>query len=67
VLFNLSRDEVVRRRPRSAENFEAEAKQLRQHALTLRDVLVASFRDTRSPLAGIGRGEEDEAAASGKG
>jgi two-component system chemotaxis response regulator CheB len=49
VLLNLSRDETVRRRPAAARNFEAEAEQLRKHSQTLRDVLVASFRDIRSP------------------
>jgi two-component system, chemotaxis family, protein-glutamate methylesterase/glutaminase len=48
MLANLSKDEVVRRRPTSGGLFEREAAQLRKHALTLREVLVASFRDTRS-------------------
>jgi two-component system, chemotaxis family, protein-glutamate methylesterase/glutaminase len=51
VLLNLSRDEVTRRRPRAARNFEVEAALLGHHAQTLRDVLVSSFRDVRSPPA----------------
>lgn len=47
VLTNLAKEECVRRRTLTATNFEAEGARLRQHAQTLRDVLVASFRDTR--------------------
>jgi two-component system, chemotaxis family, protein-glutamate methylesterase/glutaminase len=47
VLLNLSRDESMRRRPAAAKNFETEAAQIRAHAQTLRDVLVASFREPR--------------------
>jgi two-component system, chemotaxis family, protein-glutamate methylesterase/glutaminase len=47
MLANLAKDEGVRRRPASASVFEGEAAQLRRHATTLREVLVASFRDTR--------------------
>jgi two-component system chemotaxis response regulator CheB len=47
VLLNLAKEEGVRRRALTASNFEAEGARLRQHAQTLRDVLVASFRDTR--------------------
>jgi two-component system chemotaxis response regulator CheB len=49
VLTNLARDETLRRRPLAANNLEVEAAQLRNHAQTLRDVLVASFRDPRTP------------------
>lgn len=48
MLTNLSKDEGVSRRPSSAALFGGEAVQLRRHAQTLREVLVASFRDTRA-------------------
>jgi two-component system chemotaxis response regulator CheB len=47
MMRNLAREEGVRRRGLTAGNFEAEGARLRQHAQTLRDVMVASFRDTR--------------------
>jgi two-component system, chemotaxis family, protein-glutamate methylesterase/glutaminase len=64
VLLNLARDEVMQRRLRAAQNFEAEAGQLKHHAQTLHDVLVASFRDMRFTIASARRGEADGPAVA---
>lgn len=47
VLTGLAGDEAVKQRRKLAHNFEQEAARLRAHVQTLRDVLVASHRDTR--------------------
>jgi two-component system chemotaxis response regulator CheB len=47
LLSDLARDRTTERRPLLASNFEQEAARLRLHVQTLRDVLVASFGDTR--------------------
>jgi two-component system chemotaxis response regulator CheB len=47
MLNDLAEDQASRQRRVSANNFEEEASRLRAHVQTLRDVLVASYRDTR--------------------
>jgi two-component system, chemotaxis family, protein-glutamate methylesterase/glutaminase len=47
MLEDLAGARASKRRPVSASNFEEEASRLRAHVQTLRDVLVASYRDTR--------------------
>jgi two-component system chemotaxis response regulator CheB len=48
LLENLAHQVGAKRRPLAADNFESESLLLRSHAQTLRDILVASFRSTRS-------------------
>jgi two-component system, chemotaxis family, protein-glutamate methylesterase/glutaminase len=67
VLLSLSRDEVLQRRVRAAQTFEAEAAQLRHHAQTLRDVLIASFRDMRVVVGGGASPPEEPSRDSDEG